>query len=186
MTDEVTRITITEALADIKTIDKRLQKKRESTFGFLYRQNAVVDPMLHSEPGSSQEFIKRERQAIVDLETYKIKLRTGIQNVNARETITIDGETHTINEWLTWRKEVMPSQRDYLAQIRNRIEMMRAKAQTQNISVVSVSVDTKQYSDVVVNVDEAELAKEIEHIEMVVGTLDGQLSLKNATTFIEL
>ena len=39
-------------------------------------------------------------------------------------------------------------------------------------------------NDVVINLDEKALADELEGIETTLGTLDGQLSLKNATTVI--
>ena len=35
-------------------------------------------------------------------------------------------------------------------------------------------------------VDEAALLKEIEHMETVLGTLDGQFSLKNATVMVDV
>ena len=51
-------ITITEALAEIKTISKRLEKKRESIFNFVGRQDGIRDPL--EKDGGSVEFIIRE------------------------------------------------------------------------------------------------------------------------------
>jgi hypothetical protein len=51
-------------------------------------------------------------------------------------------------------------------------------------NVASVTQDAKP-TDYIVNIDEARLAKEIEDLEETLGTLDGQLSLKNATVMIE-
>ena len=40
--------------------------------------------------------------------------------------------------------------------------------------------------DIVVNINEKELAEQAEALEEVLGSLDGQLSLKNATIYIDV
>lgn len=42
------------------------------------------------------------------------------------------------------------------------------------------------FQDIRVNVSENDLAKDLEQMETILGTLDGQLSLKNATVVIEV
>ena len=64
------------------------------------------------------------------------------------------------------------------------IQEMRQKAIRQGVSVTDK--DAGFSSDYVVNVNELQLANEIEELETILGTLDGQLSLKNATIKIEL
>lgn len=54
--------TITEALAEIPTIEKRIEKKSEFILNYLYRQSAVRDP--HEKDGGSSTLIHRELQAI--------------------------------------------------------------------------------------------------------------------------
>ena len=39
------QLTITEALAEIKTLEKRIQKKQEFVGSFLYRQEQFKDPL---------------------------------------------------------------------------------------------------------------------------------------------
>lgn len=183
---ERSTLTVTEALADIKTLVKRIEKKRQSTYGVLARQYGLRDPMERS--GGSIEFIRAERQGIKDLEERLVGLRVAIQELNQREEITIDGETRTIASWLTWRKEVLPGQRLYLDNLRAKLEQVRREAAQKQVGVVNVNqqtADTK-LSDLLINIDEGQLAREIEHLEHVVGTLDGQLSLKNATTTISI
>lgn len=178
-------LTVTEALAEIKTLGKRMEKRRENVVPYLFRQRAVVDPLEVDVEGGSPEFIRRERQGLADLEERLVRLRTAIQALNLRETITVDGEERTIAGWLTWRKEVLPGRRQFLQTLRNRIEQVRKEAGQKQVGVVNVDASsTAKYSDVIINLNEAALAAEIEHLEMVVGTLDGQLSLKNATTTI--
>jgi hypothetical protein len=179
-------ITITEALAEIKTIGKRLESKRASVGSFLARQDGVRDP-LEKEEGGSAGFVVRERQAIGDLEQRIIDLRRGIQRANDSTAVTINGTTRSISEWLTWRRDVLPGQRQFLNTVRNTLNNVRAQARQKGSTVVSATATTAaaQPEDWVVNIDEAALAAEIEALEDTVGTLDGQLSLKNATVTIE-
>jgi len=179
-------MTITEALAEIKTIGKRIEKKREFVLGFLYRQEGLKDPLERD--GGSVEAIRRERQAIADLETRIVTLRRGIASANETTDITISGLTHSIADWLTWRRDVAPEHQRFLGGIRMRLSQMRETAKRGGSAVLSAqatvqTADTKP-SDFLINVDEAELAREIESIEETLGVLDGQLSLRNATVMI--
>ena len=45
------KLTITEALAEIKTVEKRIQKKREAILPFVFRQEMLRDP--HEKDGGS-------------------------------------------------------------------------------------------------------------------------------------
>lgn len=175
------KMTITEALAELKTLQKRIEKKRESIGPYLLRQSIVLDPLI--EQGGSKEFIKRERQALGDLENRVIAIRTTIQKTNQVTPITISGKTATIAEWLTWRKEVAPGAQRFLNLLRgtinkNRDEFLKKGGQ--------VAEEVKpDFANLIINIDELALIKEIEMVETVLGQLDGMLSLLNATTMIE-
>lgn len=178
-------LTITEALAEIKTINKRIEKKREFVLHYLYRQEGLKDPL--EKDGGSVDVIARERQGIADLEARIVTLRRGIQRANDTTMVTINGMSNTIGDWLTWRRDVAPNMQGFMSMIRQRLAMMRDQAKRGGSAVIQqnvVSPDTKP-TDYIVNVDEADLAKEIEALEDTLGQLDGQLSLKNATIMIE-
>lgn len=179
-------LTITETLAEIKTVGKRIEKKREFVGGYLARQEGVKDPL--EKDGGSGAVIERERQAIADLEQRLIDLRRGIQMANDATPVTINGTTRYISEWLTWRRDIAPNQRTWLAAVRTALNNMRDKAKRDGHAVVSASVTTAEVkpTDLVVNIDEYALGKEIETIEDTLGQLDGQLSLKNATIMVQL
>ena len=81
------KITITEALQEVKTIDARIQKKKEFIFNFLFRQNNQRDP--HEKYGGSASLIAKERQSINDLLERKISIRNAINVANAENSITI-------------------------------------------------------------------------------------------------
>jgi len=174
--------TITEALAELKTLTARIGKKREFVTGILGRQEAFKDP--HEKDGGSRGLIERERQAIGDLETRVVAIRSAIQLANRSNQITAGEKTKSINDWLTWRRDVAPEQKRFLATIQSHVGKIRQNAQTKGLAVNAG--ETAKPTDVVINVDEYALAKEIEALEEILGHLDGQLSLKNATITIEV
>jgi hypothetical protein len=179
----MSKITITEALAEVPTISKRIEKKQEFIRSFLSRQSAVRDP--HEKDGGSSVLIQRELQGIKDLQQRLIDIRSTIQNANAENTITVEGTTRTIADWLTWRREVAPGEQRFTQTLFSQLQQLRQQAQQKGVNVLAS--DKGEFSaDFVVNINEKELADKLENLEVVLGTLDGQLSLKNATIMIEL
>lgn len=175
-------ITITEALAEIKTIEKRAAKKREFIGAYLVRQEKLKDP-LHDE-GGSVAAIARERQAIQDLEQRSVDLRLAINHANDETSVTIGSNTRSIAEWLIWRRDIAPSLKKFLADLQGGLRNVRDEAQRKGLAIVQGEASNPD--DVIVNISEQSLAEEIENLENVLGTLDGQLSLKNATVFVKI
>lgn len=176
-------ITITEGLAELKTIDSRLEKKRQAVFDYLYRQELIKDPL--AKDGGSVAFVRSERDAIRDLEERKVAIRRAIAKANDRTEVTVGGTTRTIAEWLTFRRDVAAGRKKFLADIRARLSQVRKDAQQKGLSVAAAG-EAQKDSDIVVNLNEKALATETEDLESVLGTLDGQLSLKNATVTIDV
>ncbi len=176
-------LTITEALAEIKTIGKRLDAKRAGIMPFLARQDAVRDPL--EKDGGSLSFIAQERQAIGDLGMRIVALRRGIQHANDLTPIAVNGVTRTISEWLTWRREVAPGEQKFLTGLRNQLNGLRDNMKRQGSTVLTTGQTAQAPTDVIVNISESDLGAQIEALEETLGTLDGQLSLKNATTMIK-
>jgi hypothetical protein len=166
-------MTITEALAELKTIAKRLEKKREFVYSHLVYHASMKDPL--TKDGGAATVLERERQGVADLEVRVVAIRTAIQRANLATMITVEGETKTIAEWLAWRKDVMPERKRFIGTMFNTIQQRR-KEFTQKAAATP--------EDIVVNVDERALADAGEQLETIVATLDGQLSLKNATTTV--
>lgn len=175
-------LTITEAIAEIVTISKRLEKKQQFILGNLTRQNLLRDP-LEKEGGQSQ-VIARETQSIMDLCERLVALRTAVNSANMRNTVTVLGETKTLAEWIVWKREVAPFLVGHYNQLRSRIEAIGQDARRKGVDVAKG--EPVAMTDIIVNVDQMQLARNIEHLEEVLGTLDGALSVKNATTTIEL
>lgn len=175
-------ITITEALAEIKTIGKRLEKKRANVLQFIARQDGIRDPL--EKEGGSVAFVAAERQAIADLGLRIVTLRGGIQKANETNVITIAGKTRTISDWLIWRRDVASGEGAFLSQLRQQLNSVRQQAQKAQSAVIPAGAVAASPADYIVNLDEQELARQIEAHEEILGQLDGQLSLKNATTQI--
>lgn len=176
------KLTITEALAEIKTIDKRLTKKRSFVGAYIVRQDKLKDPLAGD--GGSEEAIRRERQAIADLEQRVVDLRLGIQSANSETEVTINGQSRSVAEWLVWRRDVAPGAKDFLNDLSRGLKRVRDEAQSKGFAMTQSEAASPD--DLIVNINEAELAQEIEGFEETLGALDGQLSLKNATVFIEV
>lgn len=177
-------LTITEALAELKTIDKRLEKKREFVLGYLYRQNLYKDPL--DKDGGSREAVKAERQAIADLEERKVAIRRAVALANEATPVTVNGCTRTVSGWLTFRRDVVPARQKFLAQLKQKLDAVRRDAQSKGLALAADVTAATNSNDIIVNVSERDLAAEAEALEVTLGALDGQLSLKNATVTIEV
>lgn len=187
-------MTITEALAEIKTIDKRIAKKQEFILSCLWRPDSLRDPLERE--GGSEQMIKAERQAISDLRKRIVALRTAIAQANRDTTITIGPSTRSIEEWLVWRREVEPGVRNFHNQVRMMLNQAHTPqtptvartgigaAMARNLQASGATALVYQGDkppDSKININETEFAAEVEELENIKGQLDGQLSLKNAT-----
>lgn len=175
-------MTITEALAEIKTISKRITSKREYVCTYMVRLESLKDPF--EKDGGSAKAIEQEMQAIKDLEQRIVDLRREINFVNDTTQIEIEGVSKTIAAWIIWRREVAPGRERFINDIRLKLDNARNQLRNQPIYLTKGQEEKAQ--DMVVNVDEAALAKEAEQLKNILGQLDGQLSLKNATTMIKI
>jgi hypothetical protein len=171
----VAQMTITEAFAELKTIQARLKKKREFIGSHLLYPDAIKDPLAND--GGTLQVVQREQQAISDLQERLIRIRYAMQTANLVNSITIAGKTRSIAEWLAWRKDLQEGERSFLANIRRSIDNTRTNVRAKGDDPAKT---------VVVNVDEGDLGARMEALETIASTLDGQLSLKNATVVIEV
>lgn len=176
-------LTITEGLAEIKTINKRLETKRQFVAQHLMRQAQFKDP-LEKESGSPA-VLEQEIQAIRDLEESIVAIRLAIQTSNRSTNLKIGKTTHSVAAWLTWRKEIAPQQKAFYGGLVSAIETTRARAAQANSRMVSSEKEAEP-KDVIVHIPEKKLSEIRESLETILGTLDGQLSLLNATTVISI
>lgn len=174
-------MTITEALAEIKTIDKRISSKQEFINSFLFRLDHVKDP--HEKDGGSTQLLSQEMQAIKDLEQRKVDIRIGIQKANEATKVSIEGMERSIADWLVWRREVAPTRERFLYTMQASVKQARDAMRRGSFGSTNTSLE--KY-DLIVNIDEKGIAKESEQMKNILGQLDGQLSLKNATVMLDI
>jgi len=175
------KLTITEALAEIKTINARIAKKRTAVMLYFARDGRLRDPL--ETDGGSIEFVKRERQAISDLEDRLVAIRCAIQASNLATTTTVGEISKSIAGWLNWRREISKGRQQFLGTMTQRLTVVRQECLKQGWSITDKD---PQPGEVIVSVNEKQLAQETEALEHLLGDLDGKLSLLNATTTIEL
>lgn len=175
-------MTITEALAEIKTIKKRIEKKRQFVHDHLFLQGHLKDPL--EKDGGSAKAIAESRQSILDLEERVVKLRLAIARANSETSATVGNKTMTINAWLIWKRDVAPGLGEFLERMRNEIASVRRQVQKAGGSMVEVQA--ADANEVSIYISEKDLAEQIETHEQILGELDGKLSLINATVQIEV
>lgn len=177
-------LTITEGLSEIKTIRNRIAKKQEFIQANLARSYQLRDPL--DKDGGQAQVIAQELQSIRDLEERQITLRRAIDAANEATSITVGGTTRTIADWLIWRREIAPGRKNLLNNVTNIIRQVRQEAQRKAFAVVTTGDVATKDTDVIINVDERELAASTENLEEILGNLDGQLQLKNATVTLPI
>lgn len=176
-------MTITEALAELKTIEKRIASKQQFVREYAFRLETLKDPF--EKEGGSEKRVSEEMQSMADLEARAVALRRAIQSANEQTVISLGGTEMTIADWLVWRREVAPGRERFLFEIRQRLIGARDAVRKQNVSWGNNPVPEKPI-DIFVSVNEDQISKDLENIKTILGELDGQLSLKNATVMVEV
>lgn len=194
-------LTITEALQEIKTLQARIQKKRGNLGNYISRDSRVRDPF--EKEGGSEAYVKKEFQAIQDMEERVIRIRRSIQLSNHgsvssssdTSAVTIGNTSRTVADWLTWRREIAQNRKIFLTNIIANIQKWRIDLQAKGGKVLAASVATDPTLaafqpnapiEVLVNLDEKALLVELEELETILSTLDGRLSLFNAITQVNV
>ena len=166
--------TITEALAEMKTITKRIDNKTNFVVNYLWRPSVLTDGFASE--GGSPKRVGEEYQSLQDLISRMERIRVGIQSANQKNLLTVQGQSKTVAAWLAWRKECAPKLKTILGQMAKKMLDGQNQARAQN---------PKQW-DVVEHYSSNEIQKQTEFVDNVLGELDGKLSLFNATCTIDV
>lgn len=170
------QITVTEALAELKTLNKRIEKKRGFMLEHICRPDTVVDPLVSD--GGQEKCWNEAWQSHEGLWKRYVDLRVAIQRSNLDTQVQVGVHTASVAFWLSWRRDQAAGIKEFRRALRRQPESMRANIRKQ------ISQETK--IDVICNVSELQLAEMEESHEELWGELDGKLSLLNATTFIDV
>ncbi len=175
-------MTITEAMAEIILIKKKLEKKRTTIGENLTRYEHMKDPF--EESGGSSTMIREEFQSINDLEDKLVRIRTAIAKANLDTELTVEGELRSMAGWLAWRRDVADARRQHLkiASGSLAVEMKRV-AERPQVTKDERSGETFLVK-LIANWELKDLNAKAERVETISQRLDGLLSLKNATVMI--
>ena len=175
--------TITEALSELKLIKDKVAKKEKTVLDNLVSVTHMEDPF--KEQGGTAAFLKTEMQAIEDLRHRFVTIRSAIAKANENITLTIGDQSKTISQWLVWKREISKEHVLFYQNI-----YMRTKTAMDNASAKPQAYKDDngdaQFVKVKANVDQQASLKRAEEITDALQKLDGLLSLKNATTIIEV
>jgi ribosomal protein L7/L12 len=174
-------LTVAEALAEIYLIDRHVGKKQQLIVAYLLRSAEYRDPLLAE--GGTAAVLAREMQSIQALHERKLLLRRRIQAANESTTITFGDEARSLADWFVWRREVSTRRGHFLGALRSRIDQARREA---GQHARARPAGEGSGGDLVVHINEQELADETEQLEELLGYLDGQRALRNATMTIEV
>ena len=179
-------LTITEALAEINLLNKKITSKEQTIMANLSLAAHLPDPFKHD--GGAQEFINKELQAVGDLQERLVRIRAAIAHANLENTITLGEQTRSIFDWLTWRREVSQKQVGFLREVVRTVKEHQDK-EMRSPSCYKLEEDGVEKVKIVkflYPVDYAVNLKKQEKLNDILEELDGKLSLKNATITVEV
>lgn len=177
-------ITITEALAELKLIKSKITKKKDYILQNMTRQEGAKD--LLADKGGTQAVLAAERQSINDLQERIVKIRSAIASANAGTTVAICGVTRSIADWLVWRRDVAPIVKDLERHLLAQIQQIKVEAKKMSFTVRPSGETATNPTDVLFQINENDLHETSQKTQEILDTLDGKLSLHNATVQVEV
>ncbi|MGL4557996.1 MAG: hypothetical protein ACRCV5_10865, partial [Afipia sp.] len=140
----------------------------------------------YEKDGGSEVMMKKEMQSLKDLRLRLIAIRSAIAVANTTIKLKIGEDERSIFDWLTWRREIYPTQIKYFRDLLEQLSRYQ-KQEHERPTVTNIPGSEKPVLvEYVYSIDRKTLQDHIDAIEEQHGKLDGLLSLKNATTEIEV
>lgn len=177
------KMTITEALSEVNLLKKRLDHKKKNFVPLTVKAEHAVDP--YASEGGTPAFLKKELQAIEDLQKRFVKIRAAISRANLDNVITIGERTAPIHDWLTWKREISKEETSFINSVVNGVKTAQDQVAKQP-QCYDAPDGTKHLLKLTTNIDYPAFVKKQEEMSMLFEQLDGKLSLKNATILIEI
>lgn len=175
-------MTITEALSEVKLIQKKIEKKRQFVLTNLTRFEHLKDPLETG--GGSTKVLHAELQSIEDLQTRLETIRWAIADANSKTTLTLDGKTKSLTAWLSWKRDLADTDIAFRNSIHTSLKQSFDRAATQPQVYKTEETQTPQLAKLILNLDYGEMVKRAERTSELLEKLDGKLSLLNATIVI--
>jgi hypothetical protein len=172
--------TITEALAEIKLIEKKVESKTSLVTNNLTRPKHIPDPL-----GDSSAILTAEMQSINDLYVRLVNIRDAIAHANIKNDITIDETTKSIYEWLVWKREVAEKHIGLYQKVFQGTKSVIDRM-SQTPQAFKDDKGEPRLVEFVANLNYLDYVKKAEEKQAMLDKLDGLLSLKNATILINI
>jgi hypothetical protein len=196
------KITVTEALAKVKLLDKKISKKiYDSVFVGREAKGKILD-------GFNPENAKADLQSIEDLIENRFKLKNAIHESNQKTKVIVDGKEYTVSEVIEY-KTVIEQRLNLLRKMKNQLEEIRDIVNYENEKVQSrldeqVSKlfekpskdEVEQFAKSFLKSNEHRIVDPIgldeyirkleEEVDNFQSEVDFKLSTSNALTFIEI
>ncbi len=179
-----TSITITEALQELKTIDKRIVAARDFVMSYGVRQGSTIDPL--DLEGGSHKAVPAKLDSIRDLLERKVVLRSAINAKNALTTVTVAGQSRTVADWIIWRREAFKQELDAWTALQRKVLEARTQCAGKAITLREDGNQPTKVNEASCFIPEGTIAKRISQLQEIESVLDGKLSVVNATTTIEI
>lgn len=207
------KITLTEALKEIKTLDSRIAKATSQVFiGCSKKNDVVVYPKTNKTKAELSEDIKSAYQSVNDLLTRRTTIKTALMEANAKVQVTVNKQPMSIataiemKNSISFKQELLKQlQRQYSsalneiqkadAQVLERYDdtigrMMEgrdSKVNSNDFSVIRTNFEEQLSLTAVDPLGLESKIKELEEeIEGFLSNVDTVLSIANATNFVEL
>lgn len=194
-------ITVTRALVELKTIDRRIKKAREGAVFITYK--------CGTEENSKQKITDTRLQQLTDLIEHRKKLKAAIVKSNATTMVTIGKHEYTVAEAIErktsieYEKELLRDMKTQLGNVTRQVESFNEKVQTKLDGMMEKSFggnqktnaeELKSFSESYLKTNRAEivdplsLAERIEKMETRIMDFESEVDLilseSNATTKI--
>lgn len=199
------KMSITEALVELKTLDARINKS------IAIRWCGVVKCKDEKDPKTLEiaESIKAKYQSVTDLIEERAKIKSAIVKSNAVTEVTVAGETMTVAEAIE-RKSSIDYEKDLLSEMQTHLIGCMSEVGNENRKVATrfdaileklvgsdrnniseehkAIAETYRQANEVMLLDPLNLESKIEALEKKItdfeSNIDVALSMSNATTFI--
>lgn len=172
-------ITVSEALTEVKLIYRRISSAKEMAKQYATCPAKEIDP-LAAEGKTSRDFVLAQINSIQDLVSNLTKIRSVIAAANAQTNMTIMGQTKSVQDWLKWKSESGPQLLAALREIQSAVYESRQGGRLSALRTGAAPADVR------VNLDEHKLLDMISVNDEILTSIDGQLNLVNAQTFVTI
>lgn len=168
---------LTEALAKLKLTGNKMDDTVREMSHYTVRPEQIVDPLAKNGK-TSHQFVLECIQSVRDQAEYLVKLHSAVARTNRTTKVTFADMTMTIEDALTWRREVAPK----LVNMYN--GMLTQARNTRNAKPQYNAGAQMQEVKFVVEFNEEDAMLNLKAINERLGALDMALSIVNATTTV--